>query len=66
VKEFFVGGDGDLVVAVEVAQWLIQPLVCSTAQRRGWTVNPWSGFGLKTSSTLTPDLAAASATVWPV
>lgn len=41
-------------------QWLIQPLVRSTTQRRGWTMNPWPGFGADTTSTVTPALAAGA------
>lgn len=46
-------------------QWLIQPLVRSTTQRRGWTMNLWPGFGPDTTFTVTPAFVAALVTAWP-
>ena len=39
--------------------WLIQPLVRSTSQRRGWTMKPQPGFRPDTTSTVTPASVAA-------
>src|SRR5450830_1841604 len=46
--------------------WLIHPLVRSTTQRRGWTMNPSAGFGPETMSSLIPAAVAAWAGVVPV